>query len=56
MIQERILELIEYGLVTGLIAPEDRVFTVNRFLELFEVDDIEDEVFESFAKRPAMTQ
>ena len=56
MIQERILELTEYGLVTGLIAPEDKVFTINRLLELFEVDDIEDEVFENFAKRPAMTQ
>lgn len=56
MIQERILELTEYGLVTGLIAPEDKVFTINRLLELFEVDDIEDKVFENYAKRPAMTQ
>lgn len=56
MIQEKILELTEYGLVTGLIEPEDQVYTMNRLLELFEVDDIEDEVFEAYDKRPAMTQ
>ena len=34
MIQEKILELTEYGLVTGLVAPEDKRFTINRLLEL----------------------
>ena len=29
MIQEKILELTEYGLVTGLAAPEDKRFTIN---------------------------
>ena len=29
MIQERILELTEYGLVTGLVEPEDRRFTIK---------------------------
>ncbi len=56
MIQERILELTEYGLVTGLIEPDDQVYTMNRLLELFEVDDIEDEVFAAYEKRPPMTQ
>ncbi|MGN0341778.1 MAG: UDP-glucose--hexose-1-phosphate uridylyltransferase [Roseburia sp.] len=56
MIQEKILELTEYGLTTGLIDPADQVYTINRLLELFQVDDIEDAVFEEFAKRPAMTQ
>ena len=56
MIQENILALTEYGLVTGLIQPEDQVYTMNRLLELFEVDDVEDAVFEEYAKRPAMTQ
>ena len=36
MIQEKILELTEYGLVTGLVAPEDKRFTKNRLLELFQ--------------------
>lgn len=56
MIQERILELATYGLTTGLIEEADYVYTVNRLMELLEVDDIEDAVFEEFAKRPAMTQ
>lgn len=56
MIQERILELTEYGLVTGLVEPEDKVYTMNRLLELFEIDDIEDAVFEEYEKRPEMTQ
>ena len=30
MIQEKILELTEYGLVTGLVAPEDKRFTIYR--------------------------
>ena len=37
MIQEKILELTEYGLVTGLAAPEDKRFTINRLLELFQL-------------------
>ena len=56
MIQEKILELTEYGLVTGLIEKEDERFTVNRFLELFQLDELEDEVVTEYAKRPAMTR
>lgn len=46
MIQENILELVKYGLSTGLVDPEDKVYTINRLLELFQVDEIEDAVFE----------
>lgn len=56
MIQESILELTEYGLVTGLITEDDKIYTTNRLLELFELDELEDSVRESFAARPAMTQ
>ena len=56
MIQENILELTEYGLATGLISADDRVYTINRLMELFEIDEIKDEVFEAFAKRPGFTQ
>jgi UDPglucose--hexose-1-phosphate uridylyltransferase len=56
MIQENILDLVAYGVATGLVEPADSVYTVNRLLELFEVDDIEDAVFEAQAKKPAMTQ
>ena len=39
MIQEKIRELVNYGLLTGLVEPEDEVYITNRLLELFELDD-----------------
>ena len=39
MVQEKILELTEYGLVTGLIEKEDKRYTINRLLELFGLDE-----------------
>lgn len=42
MIQEKILELTEYALVTGLIKPEDKVYTINRLLEFFQLDGLEE--------------
>ena len=56
MIQERILELVKYGLTTGLVDPADEVYTVNRLLEVLGVDDIEDETFEKVEAQPAWTQ
>ena len=43
MIQERILELTEYGLVTGLVEKADEVYTMNRLLELFDLMEYEKE-------------
>lgn len=34
-------QLVEYGLYKGLILPEDRTFMINRYLELFGVDEYE---------------
>jgi UDPglucose--hexose-1-phosphate uridylyltransferase len=56
MIQERILELVEYGTVMGLLEKEDAIYTTNRLLELFELDEIEDLVYETYAARTPMTQ
>ena len=56
MIQEKILELVKYGLTTGLVDKEDEVYTINRLLELFKVDDIEDETFKKAADLPDWTQ
>ncbi len=56
MIQENILRLTDYGLATGLLAPEDKIYTVNRLLELFGLDELEDEVVAAHDKEPAMTQ
>lgn len=41
MIQTDIRKLVAYGLQTGLISKEDEVFTMNRLLELFELDELE---------------
>ena len=56
MIQERILELTEYGLITGLVKPEDKGYTINRLLELFGLDELEEEVLTSYEKREPMTK
>lgn len=56
MIQERILELTEYGLVTGLVAEADKRYTINCLLELFQLDELEDEAVASYEKREPMTQ
>jgi len=45
MIQESVLDLVNYGISTGLVDPDDRIFTTNRLLELLKLDDIEDELY-----------
>ncbi len=55
MIQENILKLTDYGLVTGLLSPEDRQYTINRLLELFGLDELEDDVVNAHEAQPAMT-
>lgn len=52
MIQEKILKLVNYGLATGLVEKEDTIFTTNRLLELFQVDDIDDEVLHAWQAAP----
>ena len=52
MIQEKILKLVNYGLATGLVEKEDTIFTTNRLLELFQVDDIDDEVLQAWQAAP----
>lgn len=42
MIQQDIRKLVCYGIKTGLVAKEDERFTLNRLLELFELDELED--------------
>jgi len=42
MIQQYITALVNYGLETGLIHPEDKVYTVNRLLELFQLEEYEE--------------
>lgn len=42
MIQQDIRRLVSYGLKTGLIEKEDEIYTTNRLLELFGLDELED--------------
>ena len=42
-IGQDIKKLTAYGLKTGLIEKEDKIYTINRLLELFELDELEDE-------------
>ncbi len=56
MIQENILKLTDYGLAAGLIQPEDKQYTINRLLELFQLDELEDAAAAAYGKQPEMTQ
>ncbi len=42
-IHKLIEKLVAYGVITGLVWAEDIVYTTNRLLELFGLDDLEDE-------------
>lgn len=39
MIETWIAQLVNYGLETGLVDARDEIYTVNKLLELFELDD-----------------
>lgn len=56
MIQEKILELTEYGLATGLVKPADKIYTVNSLLQLFGLDELLDETVAAYEGRTPMTQ
>lgn len=42
MIQQNIKKLVKYGLLTGLLEKEDEIYTTNRLLELFQIEDPEE--------------
>lgn len=50
MIQKNIRKLVQYGVQTGLVPTEDIIFTTNRLLELFKLDDITEEALECSAE------
>ena len=41
-IQSDIRKLVSYGVKTGLVPEEDVIFTTNKLLELFCLDELED--------------
>ena len=42
MIDQAITELVQYGLDTGLVAPEDKVFVTNQILEALDLESYEE--------------
>ncbi|MGN0432252.1 MAG: UDP-glucose--hexose-1-phosphate uridylyltransferase [Lachnospiraceae bacterium] len=42
MLWTYIKKLVQYGLDTGLVAPEDEIYTLNRLLELYGMDEPEE--------------
>ncbi len=40
MIEQDIRKLVAYGLMTGLMEEEDKIYTTNRLLELFGLDEL----------------
>ncbi len=43
MIQNAIAKLIQYGLYTGLIKPEDAIYTANRVIDLLHISGLDEE-------------
>ena len=41
-INKSIRELVNYGLHTGLVVPEDEVYTINRILEILKLDEYQE--------------
>ena len=56
MIQERILDLVDYGLATGLIEEADKCFIINRLLELFQLDELDEDIAASYESKAKMTR
>ena len=39
---DNIRKLTAYGILTGLVPEEDKIYTINRLLELFHLQEIDD--------------
>ncbi len=53
MIQKAIAKLIQYGLYTELIKPEDAIYTANRLIELLHIGALDEECENSILTEPA---
>ena len=53
-IQSDIRRLVSYGVKTGLVPEEDVIFTTNRLLELFGLDELEDSDEEFSMEEPEL--
>lgn len=43
MLQKEIAKLVEYAIRKNLIEPEDKIFIINQYLELFHLDEYEEQ-------------
>ncbi len=46
--EQLIIQLVSYGLLTGLIEPEDKIYITNRLLALFHMDGLSEDGVDSF--------
>lgn len=44
MIEESIAKLVQYGMEQGLLQEEDRIYAINRILEVLKLDDYQEQV------------
>ena len=43
MIEESIAKLVQYGMEQGLLQEEDRIYAINRILEVLKLDDYQEQ-------------
>ena len=56
MIQADIRKLVAYGVQTGLVPQEDVIFTTNRLLELFGLDELEESSVQASSQEGATAE
>ncbi len=56
MIEKSILKLVDYALATGLIERSDVTYTINRLLELFELDEIDGALVQEWEEGSRMSE
>ena len=56
MIEKSILKLVDYALATGLIERPDVTYTINRLLELFELDEIDGALVQEWEEGSRMSE
>lgn len=56
MLEDALLKLVDYGVSVGLLEKEDVLYTMNRYLELFQVDSLDYSHVQQYDVLPTMTQ
>ena len=56
MLEEALWRLVDYGVAVGLLEKEDVPYTMNRYLEIFQLDQIAQSYVQQYDCLPTMTQ